>query len=173
MSKTAVFYGPSGGSVNKVAAMVAEALATKSVDLVAVDHATSQEILACDYLILGVSTIGRANWDSSHTDSGWDAFLARLNGVNLKGKHVAIFGLGDQMTYPYNFVDAIGWLHDRFQEMGATLDGYCSDNGYRYSESSAFRNHQFVGLPLDEDNEPELTPARINAWVKGLSALGY
>lgn len=173
MSKTAVFFGPTGGSVHKVATMVAQAMGNQPVDLISVDHATPDALMACDHLILGVSTIGRANWDSSHTDSGWDAFLAQLKGIDLKGKRVAIFGLGDQMTYPYNFVDAIGWLHDRFQEMGATIDGYCSDNGYRYSESAAFRNHRFVGLPLDEDNEPDLTPARVSAWTNELRALGY
>ena len=39
---------------------------------------------------------------------------------------------------------------------------------YEYDESQAEIDGQFVGLPLDEDNESNLTGDRIKEWVTQL-----
>lgn len=38
--------------------------------------------------------------------------------MELKGKKVAIFGLGDQIRYPENFADGIGLLAEVLKETG-------------------------------------------------------
>lgn len=50
--------------------------------------------------------------------------------MKLKGKKVAIFGLGDQIRYPENFADGIGLLAEVFEEDEATLVGFTSSEGY-------------------------------------------
>ena len=48
-----------------------------------------------------------------------------------------------------------------------------SVTGYDHDASKAQKGDQFVGLALDEDNQPELSADRIKAWVTGLrSAFG-
>ena len=41
----------------------------------------------------------------------------------LKGKKVAVFGLGDQEGYEENFADGTGELHDVFASHGCTMFG--------------------------------------------------
>ncbi|NES97290.1 MAG: flavodoxin FldA, partial [Desertifilum sp. SIO1I2] len=37
-----------------------------------------------------------------------------------------------------------------------------------FTESKAIKNGKFVGLAIDEDNQPELTEERVKAWVAQL-----
>ena len=43
--------------------------------------------------------------------------------------------------------------------------GKTTTDGYVYEDSTAVVDDLFVGLPLDEDFEPEKTDARINKWL--------
>ena len=52
--------------------------------------------------------------------------------MKLKGKKVAIFGLGDQIRYPENFADGIGLLAEVFEGDEATLVGFTSSEGYTF-----------------------------------------
>jgi flavodoxin I len=171
MSKTAILYGPILGSVAKAAKVVATEL--PHAQLIAVKDASIDTILEFDHIVMGISTIGRANWDSSHSDNDWDLFMARIEKMDWTGKTVAMFGLGDHLTYPENFVDALGWLYDKLAKQQAKIVGDTSPDGYDFTESAALRNGLFVGLPLDEDCEPELTLPRIQKWVAQLTNEGF
>jgi len=48
------------------------------------------------------------------------------------------------------------------------VGGGVATDGYDFSDSAAVRDGVFVGLPLDEVNQAELTDSRIDAWVKTL-----
>lgn len=85
------------------------------------------------------------------------------------GKKVALFGLGDQASYSESFVDGLGILYDAVAEEGAVIVGATSTNGYEFSESRAVRDGQFVGLVLDEDNQPSESEQRIASWIAQLS----
>ena len=69
--------------------------------------------------------------------------------MELKGKKVAIFGLGDQIRYPENFADGIGLLAEVFEGDGATLVGFTSSEGYTFERSRALRGNQWCGLVID------------------------
>ena len=75
---------------------------------------------------------------------------------------------GDSIGYADNFQDALGILEEKITELGGTTVGYWSTDGYDFNESKALKNDNFVGLALDEDNQPELTDNRIKAWVTQL-----
>jgi len=42
------------------------------------------------------------------------------------------------------------------------------DEGYTYDDSMAVIDGMFVGLPIDEDNEYDMTEERLTAWVEKL-----
>ena len=86
----------------------------------------------------------------------------------MKGKKVAIFGLRDQVKYPESFVDGIGILAETFESVGAKIVGFTSIDGYNFEMSRAIRDHKFVGLAIDKENQSKLTNDRIKSWVEQL-----
>jgi flavodoxin I len=44
--------------------------------------------------------------------------------------------------------------------------GACDTADYDYLESTAVVNGEFVGLPLDDENQGHLTASRIEAWLE-------
>ena len=78
------------------------------------------------------------------------------------------FGLGDQVAYPDTFVDGMGILYKKVIERGGKVIGAVSRAGYTNTASTAIVGDTFVGLPLDSDNQPELTDHRITSWVESL-----
>ena len=77
-----------------------------------------------------------------------------------------MFGLGDQVTYDLHFVDALGIIAEIILPKGAQVIGKVDTDGYDFRESQALYDGQFIGLPVNEDFEPELTDQRVNSWVK-------
>lgn len=117
-----------------------------------------------DMLILGIST-----WDFGEIQEDWSEIWDHIAGVSLTGKHVALFGLGDQEGYGEWYLDAMGMLHDEIKQTGANLIGYWpNDDSYQFEASKALTSDgsQFVGLALDEDSQYELSDERIATWVE-------
>ena len=95
-----------------------------------------------------------------------------MQDLNLQGKNVAVFGLGDSISYAENYADGTGELHDVFQNLGCNMLGYVSQEGYEYEASKAIRDGLFCGLPLDNVNFEELTKERVKNWVAKLKDEG-
>ncbi len=55
-------------------------------------------------------------------------------------------------------------LYDKAIERGAAPVGGWLTDGYDFSASTAVIDGVFVGLPIDEMNQPELTHERVAAW---------
>ena len=81
---------------------------------------------------------------------------------------MAIFGTGDQVSFPDSFVDAIGILYDVVARKGAEVIGCTDPAGYDFTRSAALRDGKFVGLAIDEDNQSGETEARVTAWLSQL-----
>ncbi|MCK9323994.1 MAG: flavodoxin [Bacteroidales bacterium] len=168
MEKIAILYGPKGGSTERVAHKIAETLGADRCTLLWVKGLEESDLSGYKYLIFGAPTVGTHNWSDQNDPGDWDLFLTRLHKMNLQGKVCAVYGLGDQVSYSFKFVDDIAVIADTLIENGATLVGKVSAEGYTFDESMAFRDDLFLGLPLDEDNEPGKTPERITRWVEQL-----
>ena len=166
MSKIAIFYGPLGGAVNRAADKIKDAIGEDKVEMVAVKNASVADIEKYDKIIFGLSTVGKDTWDSTFSSNDWAKFLPEISKTNYEGKTIAVFGLGDHVTYAHGFVDHIGLLGKTLMECGAELVGQVSPEGYTFEESDAIVDGKFIGLPLDEDFEPELTDERIEGWIK-------
>ncbi len=118
-----------------------------------------------DILIYGIST-----WDYGELQEDWESHWQEISELNLEGKIIALYGMGDQIGYTEWFQDALGMLHQQVVAQGGYLIGYWPNQGYDFSASKALTedNSQFVGLSIDEDNQYNLTDERIESWVKQL-----
>lgn len=163
MKSLAIIYGSSTGNTKYAAQLVAEKLAGYSPVLKDVADISPEEFMEPDVLILGAPT-----WSIGELQDDWDTFFSQIKKLNLTGKTVAFFGAGDAEGYPDTFADALGILYDEFAKTGCTFIGEVSTDGYTFDDSQALRNGNFVGLPIDEDNESNKTEARIEAWVNSL-----
>ena len=156
-----VVYGSDGGATRGVAARIARRLSGKTVDI---KTAKPSDLESCSLLILGVPTYG-----DGILQSDWEENIETLKKARIANKKVALFGLGDQETYPDSFVDAIGILYDHVVEQGANVIGFTETTGYDYLNSFAERDGKFVGLAIDEDTQSSLTGKRIASWVAQLA----
>ncbi len=168
MKKTGIFYGPEKGNVGKIAHLIADKLGADKCDLVLIKNSNGKIINPYDNLIFGISTLGRANWDSEHTDDDWDVFFTHLKEADWSGKQVAIYGLGDHINYADHFVDAIGWLYEKLLKLNVKVVGFCKTDDYDFTDSDGIEDGEFVGLPLDEDYETEKSEERLDKWLNRL-----
>jgi flavodoxin I len=135
------------------------------VELIPVDEATADDLNKYSNIIFGLSTVGADTWTMDHTKDAWAGILGGLDKVNYLGKTFAIFGLGNQVMYPKHFVDAMGVLGRELLRHGARIVGQQPVADYDFEESEAVIDDHFIGLPLDEDTEPEMTPQRLDKWL--------
>lgn len=165
MKKIGLFYGKSAKKTAKVAELIAEKFGQDQIDMVPVETATRKDIDKYDLLILGGAT-----WFDGELPTYWDEILPDVERLNMKGKKVAIYGLGDQDNYPENFVDSIGLLANIVKERGGELVGFTSNEDYEYEKSLAETEdgNQFMGLALDFENQQDKNEERINAWIEQL-----
>ena len=112
--------------------------------------------------------------DTERSGTGWDEiYYTSMSELSIGGKHVAVFGCGDQSSYAENFADATGELHDVFENLGAKLFGYTSQEGYEHEASKSIRGDLFCGLICDAVNQDELTGERVQNWVAQLKTEGF
>lgn len=154
-----IFYGSSVGNTRFVAEKL-ELLLPNS-ELNPVETATQEDIEKYDFLILGTST-----WGIGNMQDDFETFVDTLVGSDLIGKTIALFGLGDQFTYPDTYCNGMGKLYELIKDKGCTFVGSWPTDDYDFSDSVAVVDGKFVGLALDEDNEPDLTDYRLNEWIK-------
>lgn len=166
MGKTAIIYGSSTGNTKHAAEKIAEGLSGIDVTLLDVASFNVSDIESYDNLILGTST-----WGFGDLQDDWDNFISKLAKADLTGKKVALFGLGDSGSYPDTFVDGMGILYDTIKDKGISLIGSVSTDGYSFDASRAEKDGEFVGLPLDEDNDPAKTDERISSWTQELQSI--
>ncbi len=166
MSKIAIFFGPLKGAVNRVADKVKEAIGEDKVEMVPVKDATVADLEKYDKIIFGISTVGKETWHATYNNVDWANFLPEIGKTSYEGKKLAIFGLGDHVTYAATFVDHIGLLAKEIMANGGTLVGKVPVGDYEFDESEAIEDDKFLGLPVDEDFEPELTDERVKNWVE-------
>merc|ERR1719203_2340646 len=120
--------------------------------------------------------VGCPTWntgaDEMRSGTTWDDYLEIIQGYDLKGKVVAVFGCGDSQGYGDNFCDGIEELHETFAAAGAKMVGYVDSDGYQHAESKSVKGDKFLGLPCDQDNEDDMTEDRVDAWIAQIKSEG-
>ena len=159
--KIGLFYGSSTCYTEMAAEKIQAAIGESWVDVFNVADTPIIEAQFYDFLIMGIPT-----WDYGELQEDWEDIWDELDELELKGKKVSLFGLGDQVGYPEWFLDAMGYLHQKLMERQATMCGYWKNEGYDYEASQALTEDKqhFVGLALDEENEFDKSEERIQQW---------
>lgn len=167
MSRIGLFYGSKRGDTADAAEKIKEAFDKVEKDLVDVYNVKKVDLSRMeeyDKLILGSST-----WEEGSLQMHWIRAISQMDALDLSGKQVAVFGLGNQSEFSTTFQTAMGTLATKARAQGAELVGLWPIDGYEFDETSAVEDGWFVGLALDNTNQYELTEDRIKTWVKQLT----
>jgi flavodoxin I len=165
MNKTAIIYSYNTKKTGKIAELIKEEFGDEKLEPVNAEEITEELFLSFDQLIMGVPT-----WFDGELPNYWDEFVPALEEMDLKGKKIALFGLGDQKGYPENFLDGVGIMAEILEMQGATLVGFTSTDGYEFENSRAVRGEQFAGLAIDYENQGSMNKERVAAWVGQLKS---
>ena len=163
MEKVGIFFGSTTGNTADIAKKLGKMLSGDT-ELFDVSSASEEDLKEFSNIIFGAST-----WGDGELQEDWESFIDVVKGADFSGKKVAIFGLGDQDSYPDTFNDAIGIIYDAVEAQGGTLVGAVPNDGYSFSGSAALRGDMLVGLALDEDTQSNLTDERLGTWVDAIS----
>lgn len=161
-----LFYGSTTCYTEIAAEKIQTALSQHDVTLFNLKDTQLNQCLAFDVLILGIST-----WDYGEIQEDWESQWQDISQLDLEGKIVALYGMGDQIGYTDWFQDALGLLHDQVIAQGAYVIGLWPNTGYEFNASKALTKDeaQFVGLALDEDNQYNLSDERIEQWCQQIT----
>ncbi|EOV4648014.1 flavodoxin FldB [Vibrio parahaemolyticus] len=161
--KIGLFYGSTTCYTEMAAEKIRNIIGADLVDIHNVKETPLSLMAEYELLLLGIST-----WDFGEIQEDWSAIWQDITSTPLKGKVVALFGLGDQEGYGEWYLDAMGLLHDELKATGAQFIGYWPNEGYEFEASKALTEDgsQFVGLALDEDSQYDLSDERIEKWCE-------
>lgn len=161
MNKIAILYGSSGGNTETIAQKIKD-LFGGNADVYNVESATLDQVKPYPYLILGTSTTGVGDLQDD-----WDGFLPSFAKMDLSGKKVALFALGDSASFSSSFAESMRVIYDAIKD-NVEIVGQVPDEGYTYDDSTAVIDGNWIGLALDEDNEYDLTDDRLATWYEEL-----
>jgi len=163
-----LFYATQTGNTENVATAISEKSGVDAMDISEIEVA---DLAGYDGLIVGCPT-WNTGADEFRSGTAWDDVLEEIKATDLKGKPVAVFGCGDSQSYGDNFCDGIEELHATFKASGAKMMGYVDASDYQHGESKSQSDDRFLGLPLDQDNEDDMTDARVESWVVQIKGEG-
>ena len=161
-AKIGLYYGSSTCYTEMVSERIQAILGKDRLDLHNIASADFNRFNQYDFLLFGIPT-----WDYGELQEDWDDRWEDLDEFDLKGKTCAIFGLGDQDGYADWFQDAVGYLYYKLRSINAEIVGEWPNEGYNFNESkglNAEKTH-FLGLALDDENQPEQTEQRLQTWL--------
>lgn len=158
-----LFYGSTTCYTEMVAEKIQAAIGEDIVSLHNIKDESLNKIDNYDVLILGIST-----WDYGELQEDWESHWEDVLNLDLSGKVVALYGMGDQVGYPDWYQDALGMLYQQLQPTGAHIIGFWPNTGYQFNASKALNEDKtkFVGLAIDDENQYQLTDERIALWTK-------
>lgn len=160
--KIGLFYGSDTGYTEEVAKQILKLVGDSNIEVHNINRAKPADFEQYQQIIIGLST-----WHDGQLQSDWDTFYKDFQTIDFRGKTVAFFGLGDQIGYADYFIDGVGILADVVYEHGGQIVGVWPTEGYDFESSKAeFQEGWFLGLALDEDNQPEMTVPRVEAWIQ-------
>ena len=143
MKKATIIFGTTTGNTEIVANKLAECMDGYETQVVYVTDAKDDALVqGADLVVYGCSTMGLGELQ----DDFVPYYENRMTPALLKGKDVAVFGLGDKENYEDYFCWAADLLSKKVRECRANL----------------------VCDPLKVDGEPDDNEAAVVAWAKAL-----
>jgi len=176
MRKIGIFFGTETGTTRliakKIHARLGDEVAAKPLN---VNRIAPADLLQYDALILGTPSYGIGDIPGRSTgclEANWEEFLAQMPAdASLRGKRIALFGLGAQERYSERFASSLRRLHDVCAGYGADIVGGWSTEGYAFEHSASVVDGRFVGLVIDQRTQGMHTDERLDAWVAQVKPL--
>ncbi len=164
--KIGLFYGSTTCYSEIAAEKIQEIMGASLVELHNIKDVSLEKTADYDILILGIST-----WDYGKLQEDWESHWSDISTQDLSNKVIALYGMGDQIGYGEWFQDALGMLHDEVAQQEVLIIGHWPNQDYAFEKSKALTpdGEYFVGLSLDEDNQYQLSKARITQWCAQLN----
>ena len=164
MAKVGIFYGSNTGNTEAATYNLLDKLQEASPDTEFEVHnigaSTPDQILSYEYIIIGIPT-----WNTGELQDDWAIFYPKMSSMDFTGKKVAIYGLGDQNGYGYNFLDAVGVIADEIYIQGGFCYGYWHTGTYEFADSLAQDGDFFMGLGIDIEGQADMSDARFEKWA--------
>lgn len=159
-----LFYGSNTGQTENVARDMQTLLQAwgHTVTVYDMEFADVSAMAGHTHLILGTPT-----WHNGGGQYSWLEQWEQFATINLTGKHIACFGLGDSQNYAEWYLDYMGDIYHHCQRAGGIMAGAWSAQGYyvmSHKALTADKSH-YVGLALDTLNHPDMTDIRIHQWL--------
>ncbi len=162
MAKIGMFWGSTTEMTSLATEAIQEAMESFGHDVESFDVANGVEnIPQYKNVIIGCPT-----WNVGELQDDWDMFFDEYQDLRFDGIIGAFFGLGDQLGYSYNYLDAVGMLARPFMDNGGKLIGRWPKEGYDFDDSVALEGDEFLGLALDYDNQDSQSEERIKKWTE-------
>lgn len=155
MAKIGIFYGSTTGVCEDIANRIAAKTGGDVFPCTEIDKAPDYDVI-----LLGSST-----WGAGEVQDDWYDAMDSVKAMNLSGKKVALFSVGDSSGYSDTFCGALAPLYDSVKDTGAEICPGPGIEGYTFDASEGVMDGKWLGLALDETNEPHLTDARIDSWI--------
>lgn len=156
--RKAIFYGTTTFTTEDVAYKLQEKVKDAEVFNV-IDGIDNMEDF--DLIYICTPTYGRGELEDH-----WADVIEELENKDLSSKYVALLGTGDSIVHGDSFVNTLSSMYEILEKTNCTfLGNRVSVDDYSFEESTAIREGYFIGLPIDEMNEYELTEDRIDRWI--------
>jgi flavodoxin I len=168
MKSIGIFYSFKTTKTAKLGEKIIDAFGNENIEAIDAETVTAESFMKFNNIIVGVPT-----WFDGELPIYWDEFVPELEDLQLSGKRIGIYGLGDQKGYPENFNDGVGIFAQIVSDRGAEVVGYTLAEGYEFESSKALKDGLFCGLCLDQENQDRLTQKRIIDWVDQLKIVFY
>ncbi|MGM0623862.1 MAG: flavodoxin domain-containing protein [Campylobacterota bacterium] len=169
MAKIGIFYASAGGNTTQIAQALTQTFDVADEDCIFMEEDFDDIEQFEDYDVL---FIGSSTWGQGDPHFEWVDPLLELEeqAPDFSGKKVAFFGAGDSDKHGEHFCSALGKLYSAFVKLHATPIGAVSKSGYSYESSLAQIGDKLCGLCIDNMNEEDKTPQRIESWCKQLES---
>ena len=163
MEKIGLFWGSTTGNQEEASELLQELMEAEGYEVDSYDIRSTEPSKMLEYsnLIIGCPT-----WNVGELQEDWEEIYLEYRKLDFSNITGAFFGAGDQVSYSFNYLDAVGLLAKPFMKNGGRLIGRWPTEGYEFDESEALDGDEFLGLGVDNDNEEELTEERITGWVE-------
>ena len=169
MSKIGLFFGTDTGITRLLGKKIAKKLGEELMDKpLNINRTRLDDLLSYKVLILGTATYGEGDLpgkENNVKNGSWAEFVPQLEGVDLSGKTIALYGVGNQEKYGDRYVNGMAKLYQIMKDKGATIVGSWGTEGYTFSASEAVVDGKFVGLALDNKSQKINSDERIDGWV--------
>jgi len=169
VAKIGIFYASAGGNTTQIAQALQDRFDIDDEDVIFMeeDYEDIEQFEDYDILFIGSST-----WGQGDPHFEWVDPILELEDEkpDFSGKKVAFFGAGDGDKHGEHFCSALGKLHKTFTKLGASAIGFVDKSDYSYEASLSEIDGKLCGLCIDNHNEKDKTPQRIQAWLEQLES---